>query len=231
VNTDQNLLFGVLALQLEYIDTNQFADVCAAWATRKNMTVADIMVERGWITPQAKDEVEGLLTRKLDKHDGDARKALGDAADASARDVMRDVGDEQVDETLDHLEPPSGFVKVLDTVDFAPEERSHYTLSRVHSKGGLGRVWLARDKRLHREVALKEIRPDKPMSDLSLRRFVREAQITGQLEHPNIVPVYELADTLERERPFYTMRFLRGQSLGAAIDEYHRLRPIATESQ
>ncbi|MBC8868916.1 MAG: protein kinase [Planctomycetes bacterium] len=226
MNTDQNLLFGVLALQLEYIDASQFADVCAAWAARKNLTVADIMVERGWITPQAKGEVEGLLTRKLDRHGGDARKALGDAADASARDVMRDVSDEQVDETLDHLEPPSGFVKVLETVDFSPEERSHYTLSRVHTQGGLGRVWLARDKRLHREVALKEIRPDKRVSQLSLRRFVREAQITGQLEHPNIVPVYELADTLEKERPFYTMRFLRGQSLGAAIDEYHRLRQV-----
>jgi len=224
VNTDRNLLFGVLAVQLEYIDASQFADVCAAWAMRKNTTVADILVERGWITPEARQEVEGLLARKMDKHEGDARKALGDVADPSVRDAMRDVGDDEVDETLDHLEPPSGFVRVLDTVDFSPEERSHYTLSRVHTQGGLGRVWLAHDKRLHREVALKEIRPDKKVSELSQRRFVREAQITGQLEHPNIVPVYELADNLDKERPFYTMRFLRGQSLGAAIDEYHRQR-------
>jgi len=231
MNTDRNLLFGVLALQLEYVDASQFADVCAAWAVRKNMTVADILAERGWITPEARQEVEGLLSRKMNKHDGDARKALGDVADASVRDAMRDVGDEEMDETLDHLDPPSGFVKVLETVDFSPEERSHYTLSRVHTQGGLGRVWLARDKRLHREVALKEIRPDKKLSNLSLRRFVREAQITGQLEHPNIVPVYELADDLDKERPFYTMRFLRGQSLGAAIDEYHRLRQVGSASR
>lgn len=231
MSTDRNLLFGVLALQLEYVDPSQFADVCAAWAARKDMSVADILVERGWITPQARHEVEGLLTRKVNKHEGDARKALGDVADPNVRDAMRDVGDEKVDETLDHLEPPSGFVKVLETVDFSPEERSHYTLSRVHTQGGLGRVWLARDKRLHREVALKEIRPDKKVSELSQRRFVREAQITGQLEHPNIVPVYELADNLDKERPFYTMRFLRGQSLGAAIDEYHRLRQAGSASR
>jgi len=224
VNADKNLLFGVLTLQLEYVDASQFADVCAAWAARKDMSLAGILVERGWITPQAREEVEGLLTRKMNRHGGDARKALGDVADASIRDAMRDVGDEAVDDTIEHLDPPSGFVKVLETVDFSPEERSHYTLSRVHTQGGLGRVWLARDKRLRREVALKEIRPDKDVSDLALRRFIREAQITGQLEHPNIVPAYELTDDLNRDRPYYTMQFLRGQSLGAAIDEYHRLR-------
>ena len=45
------------------------------------------------------------------------------------------------------------------------------------------------------------------------RRFLKEAQITGQLEHPNIVPVYELARRAEDDQPFYTMRFVRGQTL------------------
>jgi len=224
VNTDQNLLFGVLALQLEYINANQFVDVCSAWTTRKNNTVADILVELGWISDEAKLEIGGLLERKLKKHDQDSRKALSAIADASVRDAMRDLNDEEVDNTVDHLAPPPGAVRVMETVDYSPEERSHYTLSRMHTQGGLGRLWVARDRRLHREVALKEIRPDRSISDLSLRRFVREAQITGQLEHPNIVPVYELIKGPDSDRPFYTMRFVRGQPLSTVIEEFHRMR-------
>lgn len=75
----------------------------------------------------------------------------------------------------------------LDTVDFKSESRSHYTLSRVHGKGGLGQVWLAIDRQLNREVALKELHPDKGASTDISARFIKEAQVTGQLEHPNII--------------------------------------------
>ena len=48
--TDRNLLFGVLALQADFIDNQQFAEGCAAWAARKSTPLADLMVERGWLT-------------------------------------------------------------------------------------------------------------------------------------------------------------------------------------
>ena len=100
-------------------------------------------------------------------------------------------------------------------------ELSRYTLTRMHAEGGLGKVWLARDTDLHREVALKEIRPDRATQPDIWRRFLKEAQITGQLEHPNIVPVYELARRKEDDQPFYVMRFVRGQSLRDAIRDFH----------
>ncbi len=56
----------------------------------------------------------------------------------------------------------------------------------------MGQVWLARDTDLGREVALKELQGDHADGTM-LSRFVEEAKVTGQLEHPNIVPVYELA--------------------------------------
>ena len=83
-------------------------------------------------------------------------------------------------------------------------------------------MWLARDRDFHRGVALKEIRPDRAANPELWRRFLKEAQITGQLEHPNIVPVYELGRRREDDQPFYTMRSLRGQSLLGAIREFHR---------
>src|SRR5262249_19300953 len=55
-------------------------------------------------------------------------------------------------------------------------------------------------------------------------RFLREARLTGQLEHPGVVPVYELASRSDTQQPFYAMRFVRGRTLSAAIDAYHARR-------
>src|SRR5438093_9151989 len=94
----------------------------------------------------------------------------------------------------------------------------------MHAEGGLGKVWVARDVDLNREVALKELQPGQAGHADTWRRFVKEAQVTGQLEHPNIVPVYELARRPEDNEPFYTMKLVRGKTLRDAIAEYHRRR-------
>jgi formylglycine-generating enzyme required for sulfatase activity/tRNA A-37 threonylcarbamoyl transferase component Bud32 len=80
---------------------------------------------------------------------------------------------------------------------------------------------VARDEDLKRQVALKEIRPDRLHNPLAAARFVNEAEITGQLEHPGIVPVYALGRD-EAGQPYYAMRFIQGRTLAAAIKEYHR---------
>jgi eukaryotic-like serine/threonine-protein kinase len=104
------------------------------------------------------------------------------------------------------------------------EGRSRYTLTRLHAEGGLGRVWIARDADLNRDVALKELKPSSASHPEAWQRFVKEAQVTGQLEHPNIVPVYELDRRPGDEQPFYTMRFVHGQTLRDAAADYHRRR-------
>ena len=62
---------------------------------------------------------------------------------------------------------------------------------------------------------------------------MQEAKITGQLEHPGVVPVYELSRRPDTGQPFYTMRFIRGRTLSAAIKTYHdkrRARPRDRDS-
>ena len=83
--------------------------------------------------------------------------------------------------------------------------------------GGLGEVFVARDD-LDRRVALKFLKPIPARDDLSRRRFFREVQLTGRLDHPGIVPIYGGGE-IEGGRPFYAMRFVDGQSLGATIRE------------
>ncbi len=99
-----------------------------------------------------------------------------------------------------------------------------YSLQGVAGEGALGRVWMAADQDLNREVTLKEIQPEYACNEEAVLRFLREAQVTGQLEHPNIVPVYELACRPDDGTPYYTMRFLRGKTFQQVIAEHHQQR-------
>jgi len=84
-------------------------------------------------------------------------------------------------------------------------------------RGGIGRVLLAFDEHLGREVALKELLPEPARGRPEmLARFLREARVTGQLEHPGIVPVYELGRR-EDGTPYYTMRVVRGRTLAEVL--------------
>jgi hypothetical protein len=96
-----------------------------------------------------------------------------------------------------------------------------FRVLRPHAKGGLGEVFVARDEELHREVALKEIQGRHADDAHSRARFLVEAEITGGLEHPGIVPVYGLGHYPDG-RPFYAMRFIRGDSLHEALDRFHQ---------
>jgi len=92
---------------------------------------------------------------------------------------------------------------------------------RPHAQGGIGKVSVAFDAELQREVALKQIKPERADDADSRARFLLEAEVTGRLEHPGIVPVYGLGID-DHGRPFYAMRFVRGTSLDEAIRQYHR---------
>src|SRR5258708_25628615 len=92
---------------------------------------------------------------------------------------------------------------------------------RSHARGVLGEVFVALYRELGREGALKEIQDRHADHPDSRARFLLEAEITGGLEHPSIVPVYGLG-TYADGRPFYAMRFIKGDSLKEAIERFHQ---------
>lgn len=98
---------------------------------------------------------------------------------------------------------------------------SRFRLIRRLGQGGLGNVWLARDERLNRTVAIKELRPEALESEKAWQRFHREAEITGHLEHPNVVPLYQFGVDQATAEPFYAMRFVGKRTLADAILEHH----------
>jgi formylglycine-generating enzyme required for sulfatase activity/tRNA A-37 threonylcarbamoyl transferase component Bud32 len=97
---------------------------------------------------------------------------------------------------------------------------SRYRVLRPHKKGGLGEVFVALDEELKREVALKEIQARHADNPESRQRFLLEAEVTGRLEHPGIVPVYGLG-AYPDGRPYYAMRFIKGDSLLHALQRFH----------
>ena len=91
---------------------------------------------------------------------------------------------------------------------------AHYRVEGEFARGGMGRVLRARDRRLGRTVALKELHEDAGPG--AAGRFVREALVTARLQHPAIVPVYE-AGRWPGGRPFYAMKLVEGRSLDALL--------------
>jgi serine/threonine-protein kinase len=220
MDTDRNLLFGVLALQADLLDNDQFAEACSAWAARKETPLADLLVERGWLTPDARAHIAFLLECKLKKHGGDAHASLAAVIGPEVRRALDTVDDAEVEQSLASLLAVDGRTSELPTVDARPPA-GRYRVVRPHARGGLGEVFVAEDLELHRNIALKQMQQRHADDRTSRGRFLLEAEITGGLEHPGIVPVYGLG-CYPDGRPFYAMRLIKGESLKEALTRFHR---------
>ena len=145
-------------------------------------------------------------------------------AGKSTFESLARLGDPDIEETLGYVASAHGSTENGDgdrTTSYAVGESTsdgqRFRILRPHAQGGLGAVFVALDSELHREVALKQILDHHADDPVSRQRFLIEAEITGGLEHPGIVPVYGLG-TYAGGRPYYAMRFIRGDSLKEAIE-------------
>ena len=107
----------------------------------------------------------------------------------------------------------------LSVPDFPqPRSQGRYQLHGELARGGMGVILRARDVDLGRDLALKVLLDDHKDKPEYLQRFIEEAQISGQLVHPGIAPVYELGQ-LEDERPFFSMKLVRGRTLASLLGD------------
>jgi len=110
----------------------------------------------------------------------------------------------------------------------AVSDGPRYDLVDNFAHGGVGNIWKAHDQRLQRNVAYKELLPRALRRPRLVERFVQEAQITGQLEHPGIVPIYDLG-WQDNGAPFYAMKLINGTEMKDRIGQLHKLPKDSVE--
>jgi tRNA A-37 threonylcarbamoyl transferase component Bud32 len=225
---DRNLLFGILALQLEFIGREDLIAAMNAWVLDKAKPLGQILREQGKLAEDEGALLDRLVCKHLEKHGHDPQRSLAAACSVRpSRQDLQHIADVDVQASLAQL---AAARPALDPEATCPEMASpaaqRFRILRPHAKGGLGQVFVACDEELCREVALKEIQAQHADNPESRARFLLEAQITGRLEHPGVVPVYGLGRYAEG-RPFYAMRLIEGGSLREAINDLHQGdRPI-----
>ena len=236
MDRDRNLLFGVLAVQLRRVSPGQLVEAAALWLAEPSKPLSNRLIQLGALTPADRAFLDSIVENTLHLHGDDSRRAYTSIAGpdewqkmlslAPASEALHSVST-MLGMPLDVRDVRTGSISAVD------ETPGRYSHTSEYARGGMGRILLVHDQYLDRDIALKELLPfdsfgedeptrppDSPVraSANLIGRFLREARVTGQLEHPSIVPVYELG-----RRPngtlYYTMKLVRGQTLSRAIHE------------
>jgi hypothetical protein len=211
----RDLLFGLLALQDGMVTRDQLVAAFALWTASGGRAMADVLVDQKVLSTPHRTLIEALVETHLKIHGGDPEKSLAALElNRSTRECLAAAGGPKVEGTLDYVGSGPGSSGDADhtstfAVGIATSDGQRFRVLRPHARGGLGAVFVALDEELHREVALKEILDKHADDPVTRSRFRLEAEITGGLEHPGIVPVYGLG-TYAGGRPYYAIRFIRG---------------------
>ena len=195
----RDLLFGLLALQNDFVSRDDLLAAFAAWVADKAKPLARILADRGAIDPARAPCWRPSSPSTSAATAATPRPAWRTSA-RSARSATTSSGSATPTCRPASTPPsrgPRGPTPGRSRSDAPASRRAggRFRILRFHREGGLGARLRRPRPGAAREVALKEIRPDKADDPASRTRFLLEAEITGGLEHPGIVPVYGLGPT------------------------------------
>jgi serine/threonine-protein kinase len=223
-DAERGLLFGVLALQMGFVSRDALIAAVGAWALEKSTPLDRVLVARGALAPDERDLLEPLIEKHLSRHDGDPERSLAAVGmPPAALGPLGLIAAPELQASVTRLVTPrehdDGPATAL-SVGTPTSSGGRFRVLRLLDRGGLGEVYVAVDEELHREVALKAIQDERAADPDSRTRFLLEAEVTGRLEHPGVVPVYGLGQD-DDGRPYYAMRLIRGESLKEAVARFH----------
>ena len=224
----RNLLLGLLAFQDGFIGHNTLVDAIHAWIADKSRPIGETL--RGW---GVLDEGQLLvLTLQVDRDlESRGSGSKGPGKIESTLSLLDEPGPLPVGE--DRRRPPEAEAHralAAGRGGEAPECRYRKPAEVPDFSGGLGDLFIAEDLELGRQVALKEIRPRDAFNLQTRARFLLEGEVTGNLEHPGIVPVYGLGQYADG-RPYYAMRLIKGKNLKETVDDSRREHPTRKDPE
>ena len=223
---EEDVALAAELLQSGVVNEREISGAVADWSIHGSVSLAQHLEKRGLLTPEQISLIKQAAVTRIDR----ARQSIAGGSE------MPEAGKSMLLATLERLDGSGRVAKLLGVTvaarggeNDARIMEGRYELVRKLGQGGLGRVWLARDVNLNRHVALKEISHAAGATQAIVERFKHEAEITGRLDHPSIVPIYQLGDDIATGRAFYTMRFLGRTTLQDSISEYHERREEGNE--
>jgi serine/threonine-protein kinase len=153
VTAEQDLLFGLLALQIGLIDQARLVAAFQAWTLDKARGLAQLLVTRGDLDDEQRTAVEALVALHLRKHGGNVERSLvAIPTGRSTRERLAQLGDSDLDASIVHLglaptRPGDDFDRTANySVGMATSEGQRFRILRSHAQGGLGAVFVALDR-------------------------------------------------------------------------------------
>jgi serine/threonine-protein kinase len=178
------------------------------------------------MTPERWQQIKTVLAEAMERPTGE-RDAFIERASGSDTELQREVRSLlAVAEATDEGSISSRFVPSTDRAlqaILATALGQQYEIVRPLGQGGMGAVYLARERALERFVAIKVLRPELAETEASRERFRREARIAAQLSHPNILPLHTFGEVSGIW--YFVMGYVRGVSLGERLRMAGRLPP------
>ncbi|NUM53740.1 MAG: protein kinase [Candidatus Hydrogenedentes bacterium] len=230
-NTTKDLLFGVIATRLNCVTSAELAHAAESWIRDPATPLPQHLIATKAMSPDDSFFLKQLVDAAVESSGGDsgcALERLGGSTqveEAFAKTIIVEDGDDGLTVRLAEHAAFAADEGGHAAISASKEELGRYRLVKEHARGGMGRILLVHDEFVGRDVALKELLPDLAYVDGGKRewkrspyltRFLQEARITGQLEHPSIVPVHEIGFRNDGTL-YYTMKLVRGRTLREAI--------------
>lgn len=235
---ERNRLFGFLAARRLKVEPEKIEDALRTMTQHGQEDPGAWLVKQGMLSEADRAAIEKELDATLTAHHGDASATIQSlnlppeltatlsVPECAGGDPYRTAAmSPQMKSVLGGAPEPGAQVPAVE------EHPNRYEQLKEFASGGMGKILLVHDRHIGRDIALKTLLPDRlgvaahtgaPTAEMLtvpiIARFLQEARVTGQLEHPSIIPVYELGYRADGTL-YYTMKFVRGKTLQDVLKE------------
>jgi WD40 repeat protein/serine/threonine protein kinase len=223
---ERDLIFCLQAVQTGLVESRTFIEAGLSWSRGEVNNLREEVIRRAQLAEEGISLLDKSVEYILKKHGGVEQKRLPPLEEV--KQVFESLGGAAFPQEREGLPPSPESPKSPDDLAstlVTHEAPGRYTLLKEHGRGGIGKVFAAFDEHIGRDIAIKELllepsggtpgTPGRKTAEVATR-LLREARITGQLEHPSIVPVYEIGCRADGTL-YYTMKMIKGKTFDEVI--------------